>query len=85
MNEEEFFIAWEAARREGWNLHQDLHHVAVLSAWINSSKVHYAIVYGQQPHHIAARKLLKRSPRWPIIVRNALEYRLQHDAPRSEP
>lgn len=84
MNEEEFFIAWgdqhrKAARREGWNLHQDPHHVAVLSAWINSSKVHYAVVYGQQPHHIAARKLLKRSPRWPIIVRSAFEHRALGD------
>lgn len=88
MTEEEFFIAWgdqhrKAARCEGWNLHQDPpHYVAVLSAWIDSSKVHYAVVYGQQLHHAAARGLLKRSPRWPQIVRNALEYRLQHDAPK---
>lgn len=44
----------------------------------------HRVVYGQQPHHVAARKLLKDSPKWPGIVLDALGYRLQHDAPRSE-
>lgn len=83
MNAAEFHAAWpkkfrDAAGEEGWALGlrsrapflyipQDL--------WPDAGKIHHTLIYGQQLHHAAARELLKGSPEWPRIVRDALERR----------
>lgn len=93
-SEDYFYMKWtfaymQAAKEEGWVLAfvaRD-HGQAVKTTVAPIGKMPYReachrVVYGQQPHHVAARKLLKDSPEWPGIVLDALGYRLQHDAPK---
>lgn len=86
MKVAEFRAAWPekfrgAASKEGWALgirgnggvrllyiSQDL--------WPDAGKIQHTVVYGHQPHHFAARGLLKGSSRWPSIVRGALAHRV---------
>lgn len=93
-SEDYFWTEWtvaytQAAKEEGWVLAfvtQDYGRAVKATVAPVGGVLHreacYRVVFGQQPHHVAARKLLKDSPEWPSIVRNALGYRLQHDAPK---
>lgn len=86
MNAAEFHAAWpkdlqDMACKENWTLGlRGDGGVRLLygpkGIWPDAEEVRYNLVYSQQPHHAAARELLKGSPEWPRIVRDALERRV---------
>lgn len=89
MTEEESKALWTdelviAANTEGWDLFfldNGASHLVLNRQGIRLT--YHRVIYGQQPHHATDRKILKAtSPKRPSIVRNALEYRLQHDVPK---